>query len=669
MKIKDIVSQLTLEEKALLLTGSGSMSTAGVERLGIKPINMADGPHGVRKDNDFERNCTTFPCLSALAATWNRECAFMMGKSIANDCIKNDVDMILAPGVNIKRTALCGRNFEYFSEDPILSGEMASEYINGVQSLGVGTSLKHFAVNNQEEDRLFLNAEVDERTLRELYLKAFEIAVKKSRPTSVMCALNKVNAVLCSENKYLLTDILKDEWGFEGFVVSDWGCSKDTGKSVEAGLDLQMPQKSDIIEQTKSALEKGSVTMGKIDASVERVLNFVINHKNAETEYNRDEQHEIAERISEESIVLLKNEDNILPLTSKKYKKIVVIGEYAHNPVINGFGSAQVYTREDYIESPVECMKKLLPDTEIEYIPFYCTDKYYDLRATQMMKEINCVADADAVVMFAGRQRSVEAEAMDITSSALDPYYEFFIKRIYPMNPNIVLVMQTGGAVTPATWQNRVKGIVQMWYGGEAAGSAVANVLCGKANPSGRLSETFPLKSRDNLNYPGDGLKVSYDEKLSVGYRYYDRHPEEIWFPFGHGLSYTKFEYNNIKAENTCDGFTVKLDVKNTGDMAGYEVVQLYVSDRVSTVTRPEKELKDFAKIHLEKGETKTVEFAVSDDQLAYYNTTFKQWITEPGIYDILIGSSSRDIRLKAEYKCTKDCPYTFRYEAEQIVG
>ncbi|MDD6484756.1 MAG: glycoside hydrolase family 3 N-terminal domain-containing protein [Clostridiales bacterium] len=665
--IKQILSQLSIEEKSAMLTGKEGMGMRGAQRLGVPDAEMADGPLGVRIEHGEEYNCTSFPCLAAVGSSWSRETAYEMGKAIAQDCIQHDKDIILGPGVNIKRTDLCGRNFEYFSEDPVLTGEMAAAYINGVQELGVGTSLKHFAMNNQEVDRLFVNAEIDERTMREIYLKGFEIAIEKSNPTSVMCAVNKVNAVLCSENKHLLTDILKKEWNYNGFVVSDWGCAKDIAKSISAGLDLMMPSKGDISEDIKKALEEGRVTEEAIDGAVERILRFLMNHKTKQIDYDRHKQHDIATKIAEESIVLLKNDDNILPI--KNGKKIVVLGEYANKPVIAGFGSSRVYVQKEYIDSPVECMKKLLPDSEITYIPMYSTDRYFDDTHFSCLSQLGNIEEADVVVMFVGRQQSVETEGTDRISSHIDSYYEFFIKRIYPRNKNIVLVMQTGSTVLPLTWQEMPKGIVQMWFGGEGGGKAVANVLCGEVNPSGKLAETFPLKSRCDIDYPGDGYKVCYDEKWRVGYRYYDMHPRKIWFPFGHGLSYTNFEYSNLKITPMDAGVKIRLDIKNTGDMDGKEVVQVYVSDRVSTVSMPDKELKDFAKVFILAGQTKTVEFILSDKQLSYYNTTLNKWVTEPGVFDILVGASSQDIRLRGKYVYDKECEYTLNYSAEQIMG
>ena len=667
--IKEILNQLSIEEKSAILTGKGRMSICGVNRLGISDAELADGPHGVRIEHGEKYNCTSFPCLAALGSSWDREIAYEMGKAIAEDCIEHGKDMILGPGANIKRTDLCGRNFEYFSEDPVLTGEMAAAYINGVQELGVGTSLKHFAVNNQEVDRLFVNAEIDERTMREIYLKGFQIAIEKSNPTSLMCAVNKVNAVLCSENKHLLTDILKNEWNYDGFIMSDWGCAKDIAKSVSAGLDLMMPSKGDISDTIKKCLEDGTVTEEEIDNAVGRILRFLINHKLKNIEYDRKKQHNIAKKIAEESIVLLKNEKNILPITDKKYKKIVVIGEYADKPVISGYGSSKVYVSEQYIDSPLECMRKLLPDTEITYIPLYSTDRYFDDSHFNLLPQLDPVDDADVVVMFVGRQQSVETEGTDRISSHIDSYYEFFIKRIYPRNSNIVLVMQTGSTVLPLTWQEKVKGIVEMWYGGEAAGAAIADIICGKINPSGKLAETFPLKSRSDIDYPGDGYKVCYDEKWRVGYRYYDLNPREIWFPFGHGLSYTNFEYSELNIMPIRNGVKISFNIKNIGETDGKEVAQLYVSDRVSTISMPDKELKDFAKVFVPAGHTKRVEFTLSDNQLSYYNTSLNKWVVEPGVFDILIGASSRDIRLRGEYMYDKECEYTLNYSAEQIMG
>ena len=674
--IKSLVKKMSVDEKIKMLTGVGSMGISGIDSLNINGVLMSDGPHGVRElDSISSKNgekecCTLFPCLAALGATWDRQTAFLMGEAIAKDCINHNKAMILAPAINIKRIDLAGRNFEYFSEDPVLTGELAAAYINGVQSLGIGTSLKHFAVNNQEVDRLNINVEIDERTLRELYLKGFEIAVKKSNPTSVMAALNKINAVLCSENKALLTDILKKEWKYDGFVISDWGCARDTVKSLNAGLDLQMPYKPELYNEVKLAIKRNEVSMERLDDAAERILKFVVNSNPVTIDYNRESQHNTAKYISEESIVLLKNENKILPITPDKYKKIVVLGEYAADPVVSGWGSSLVNVADEWIDKPIECLQDVLSkDICIDYIPLYSNRKYPEKMPYESLSELSAVDDADLVVMFMGRPHSVETEGTDRTTSHLDSAYEFFIKRIYQRNKNIVVVTQAGGAFLPLTWQNKIKALVHMWLGGEGAGMAIAEVLTGKINPSGKLSETFPYKTRSDIDYPGDGYKVAYDEKLSVGYRYYDKHPYEVWFPFGFGMSYTNFDYSDLYIEEKSNGFSVVCSVKNSGNSDGKEVIQLYVNDKISTVVRPEKELIDFKKVFIKSGESIRVKFDVNDSQLAYYNVSLKQWVTEPGIYNIMIGSSSADIYLYGEYMCKSSCPYTMDFNADEIIG
>ena len=667
--IKEIVKKMTLKEKAEMLVGGSSMGTAENERFGIKEAKFCDGPHGVRIEHEVT-DAVSFPSLSALGATWNEELIYKVGNALASECIRFDKDMLLGPAINMKRIDLCGRNFEYFSEDPIHTGVLGSAYINGLQDKGVGACAKHYAVNNQETDRLYISSEIDERTMREIYLKAFQYVVKHSDPASIMCAVNKVNSVLCSENKKLF-DILKKEWNYEGFVMSDWGCCKDPTKAVRAGLDLAMPIASSFVPRLIEGFEKGEIKEAEIDDAVIRVLNFTLNCNKDKETLNRNECHNICREAEEEAIVLLKNDDNVLPITKGKHKRIVIVGEFAEKPVIGGYGSSRVFPGEENIESPLKYIREYCgDDIRVDYIPLYKTDEYLKESQFNYLGQLHGIEDADLVIMFAGREQSVETEGTDRVTSHLNPLIEFFIKRIYPLNQNIVLVVQSGGAFLQLSWQNKLKGIVQMWFGGEASGSAIANVLFGKVNPSGRLSETFPKKTRTDIDWPGDGFKVCYDEKWRIGYRYYDLHPEEIWYPFGYGLSYTKFEYSNLSIKNTENGFLVKCCVKNVGDVAGKETVQVYFSDRVSTFSRPVKELVAFKKTKLlQPGEEITVEFEISNEELAYYNTMLDKWVTEPGSYEILIGASSRDIRLTGEYKYIADCEYTISYDAEQIMG
>lgn len=666
MNIQEIMKQLTFEEKAALLSGAANMSTAGVERLGVSAKTMADGPHGVRRDD--KSDCTCLPCLTSLAATWDTAMGELYGQAIANDCIKYDINMILGPGVNMKRNMLCGRNFEYLSEDPVLAGEMSAAYVNGLQEKGVSACVKHLAVNSQERDRCDLSAEVDERTLREIYLKAFEIAVKKSNPDSIMCAYNKVNSVWCSENKMLLTEILKEDWGYDGFVVSDWGAVQNICKSVCAGLDLQMPQNFKITEQLTAGLENGEITMAEIDKAVERILRFLLKPKAEKQEYNRLAQHKAAEKIAESGIVLLKNEENVLPLG--QFEKIAVIGEFADKPLMAGQGSAEVYPDSMWVTSPVEELKKLLPNTQIQYRELFTKREFPAVMQWPKLWEYHqFVSEVDAVVIFAGSMESEDTEKFDRRTAELNPQYEMYIEEARNVGKKVIVVLQSGGVIIPGRWRDCAQAIVEMWLGGEGAGEAIANVLSGKVSPSGKLPETFPIRERTDLGYPGDGLKVDYREKLEVGYRYYDRHTEEIGFPFGHGLSYTEFKYENATAVLENETLKVSLTVNNTGNYDGAEVVQVYVNDPVSTAVRPEKELKAFQKVFVKKGEAAKVEIEIPVADLGYYNVCTHQWVTEPGLYRVLVGSSSVDIRCVLTVSYEKTAPYSLKRTGKDMIG
>lgn len=669
-KIKELILKMTFEEKALILTGGvKDMATADFENHSIPYRQMADGPHGVRSLR--ENNCTAFPNLCLLAATWDKNMAEKMGNGIAKDCITHDVDMILGPGANIKRTPLCGRNFEYFSEDPILSGEMAGSYIKGVEDYGVGTSLKHFAANNQEKNRQTISVEVDERTLREIYLKSFEIAVKKGNPSSVMCSYNKINSVWAAENKFILDEVLKKEWNYDGFVVSDWGAVQDISRSVHAGLDLQMARNEDIVAQLKDGVEKGKVTIEEIDEAVKRVLNFVLKENKKEIDYNRDEQHKLAQEIASEGIVLLKNDNDVLPLTSKKYKKIAVVGEFATSPLVTGQGSAEVLNLPEYTDSPLEELKKALPECELTYIETYKKSELPKNMLWPFMYEefIPSLKNFDVVVLFAGSMESEDTEKFDRNTINLNPNYQLFIDALIEENKKAVVVLQSGSALALGEWNNGVDGIVQMYLGGEGSGKAVSDILTGNVNPSGKLPETFPKAVRTDMDYPGDGVKVEYNEKWKVGYRYYDLHTDEIVYPFGHGLSYTQFSYSDLKILKDKDDFKVSVKVKNVGECDGKEVVQLYVGDEVSTVSKPVKELKKFEKISLKKGEEKEISFVLTDEELAYYNVTLHNWVVENGKYNVFVGSSSQDIRLTSSFVYENDMPYTMIQTGKDMIG
>ena len=663
------INELAFDEKANFLTGFANMQTFAIEEKGINSINLADGPHGIRASVDD--NCTHFPSLCSLASSWNVDAAYKMGEALAIDCIAHNIDVLLAPGVNIKRHILCGRNFEYLSEDPVLAGELAAGYINGLQKLGVKSCLKHFAVNNQEYDRLTISAEVDERVLREIYLKPFEIAVKKSAPASVMCAYNKVNGIWCSENKYLLTDVLRNEWKFNGVVISDWGAVQNISRAIKAGLDLQMPPNPKIVAQLTEAVQKGLIKTEEIDAAVQRMSSFVENTKKPEINYNRDKQHEAAKQIAAEGMVLLKNKNNLLPITADKYKKVAIIGEYAVSPLIAGQGSAMVNQHTAYTDTPLEELKKRLPEIEFKYLEMY---KKRELPADMMWPQSvpfrREIADCDLVVFFAGSMESEDTEFFDRKTAYINQNVGLFIKSAKVINKPIVLVLQNGGALILDKCENQADAILETWLGGEAAGSAVADILCGNINPSGKLAETFPNKMRTDLEYPGDGYKVEYKERFDVGYRYYDKHPEEILYPFGHGLSYTEFEYENLVCNDNNGNLEIIFNLRNIGDFDGAEVVQLYIGAPVSTVVKPIKELKKFKKVFLKAGESKQICFAINPSDYAYYNVMLKDFVTENGRYDIYIGSSSQDIRLTTSFMYNDEgSPYSINCKGETMIG
>ena len=662
-----LLKQMTVTEKLSMITGKDGLSNRDLPHLGVESRTFVDGPHGVRENNG--QNCTHFPNMCAIAASWDREQIYKMGQGIAADCIRLGIAMILGPGVNLKRNILCGRNFEYLSEDPVLAGEMAASYIRGAQDAGIGACPKHFAANSQERDRLDLNAEIDERTLRELYLKPFEIAVKKGEPESVMCAYNKINAIWCSENKFLLNDVLKEEWGFRGVAVSDWGAVRHPGRSIAAGMDLIMPMEPHVPGALQAAVENGQITPERLDDAVSRMLAFACRERPApRQDYDRDRQHRLARELAASGVVLMKNQHQALPLTKEKYKKIACFGGYATRPLISGQGSAEVNQWPSYTDCPLDELKKLLPEVEFTHMDIFHKDR---LSGTMLWPVVNTgcdLADADAALFFIGGMEGEDTEQYDKKSAQLDPVFDYFIRQAVECGKPVIVVLQTGGAVILDDWYQSVDAIAEMWLGGEAAGGGIADVLTGRVNPSGRLPETFPNRLRRDLDYTGD-LKLRYDEKLDVGYRYYDRHPEEICFPFGHGLSYTSFRYSDCAAQILEDRVEVTCTVENTGAVAGCETAQLYVRHCDATVTRPIKELKDFQKVFLQPGEGKRITFCVPVAELGYYNTMLRQWVVEAGRYELLVGASSRDIRLSAMVNYAGDMPYTMRAAGKTMIG
>ncbi len=681
-KIQETISKLTLEEKISLLTGNGyTMRTTEVERAGIPAKRFADGPQGVRiardeKGNpDYESNATAFPCLASVGSTWDVELTHKLGQALAKDCIHIGVDCLLGPGNNIKRHPFGGRNFEYVSEDPVLSGEISAAYINGLQSLGVAASLKHFALNNQETDRLNVSADVDLRTAFEIYLKAFEIAVKKSQPASVMCAYNKIHSIWCSENRWLLEEVLREKWGYTGYVVSDWGAVHNPSRSFANGLDLQMPGNFNIQEDVKKGLEEGLITEADIDRAVSRFLTYIFGYNKAEITYSRDEQHATAREIATAGCVLLKNEDETLPITKEKYEKIAVVGEYAVSPYMQGQGSAEVYPKPEYIDSPLEELKKAFDgEIEFKYVEMYKKSAIAGTMQWIKAGELHeFVSDCDLVVFFVGDMGGVDTENFDRTTAEFSNYQKMFVSNTIGSGKKVVVVNQSGGPMLFngifGVTMNDAPAIVQMWLAGEAGGGAIADILCGKVNPSGKLSETFPKRIRTDLNFPGENYILTYNEKEEVGYRYYDRHVNEIAYPFGFGLSYTTFGYDNLIVTREGENYLVSLDVTNTGKVDGAEAVQTYVTDPVSSVKRPEKELRAFTKVFLKAGETKRVTMTVPVYELGYYNVLLRDFVTEPGEYIFKVGASSQDIRLTQSVTYSDPAPYSTVATGECTLG
>ena len=666
--INDILKKMTFEQKAAMLTGENSYTTS-FEDLQIPSVHAIDGPNGIRKGKYImDGGGVCIPCAALIGASWDKDTSYFAGQVLGADCVNENEALLLAPGVNMKRTPYCGRNFEYYSEDPVLSGELGAAFINGLDSMGIGASLKHYAMNNQELDRLFINADVDERTMREYYLKVFEIVLKNSKPDMVMNSYNKVCGIWASENKFLLKDILRDEFNFEGLVISDWGSVHDISKSVHAGLDLQMPYNKDIEEQLRHGLEKGTVTMEDIDRAVTNVLKFVFKRAGKKESLGniREKQHENAQRLAAEGMVLLKNDDNVLPVNGKKYKKIAVYGQHAQIPVICGSGSARMTIPEKYTDSPIEFIRKYAQEENIELIYSSLNDEKYI--GAEIVGDINKMNknDVDLIIVFAGDNFGAETETeyWDRESLQLPNYTNGMIRSACEACDNVVVVFNTGSAVVPVRWHNEIKGAVTMWYPGEGGGKAIADILFGKINPSAKLSETFPKKAREDMDVCGDKYKTWYKEGIFAGYRYYDNHPEEVWFPFGHGLSYTSFSYSDLKLSKTFsdkekDQFTVGFKIKNIGEISGKEIVQLYIGQINSIVTRPVKELKRFEKIGLNSGEEKTIQFTINHSDLAYYNICLRQWHVESGTYEIYVGSSSQDIKLSQQYKIKYDYDYT----------
>ena len=677
-KIRELVSKMTLEEKAAMCSGADFWHTETVERLGIPASMVSDGPHGLRKQDDKADHlgvnesikAVCFPAGCGTAASFNRELLTEMGTALGKECQAEGVSVILGSAVNIKRSPLCGRNFEYYSEDPCLATEIAGALIHGVQSQNVGTSIKHFLANNQETRRLSSDSRIDERTLHEIYLAAFEGAVKKEKPWTVMCSYNRINGTYAAQNHKYLTEVLRDQWNFDGYVMSDWGAVNNRVEDLKAGLDLEMPSSSGTNDKLiVEAVQKGELDESVLDTAVERILNIVFRYEENRDKtavFDRDKDHELARKVAQETIVLLKN-DGVLPL--QEGEKIAFIGEYVKKPRYQGGGSSHINSHK--VTAAWDILKDM---PSITYAQGY--EDTQDVTDDKLLEEaVQTAAKAKVAVIFAGLPDSFESEGYDRSHMRMPDCQNELIAKVAAVQPNTIVVLHNGSPVE-MPWVDQVKGIVEAYLGGQAVGGAVCDILFGKVNPSAKLPESFPKKLEDNpsyLSYIGEGDMVEYREGIFVGYRYYDKKKMDVLFPFGYGLSYTTFAYSNLhldkKEMKDTDTVTVSVDVTNTGDRTGKEIVQLYVADKESTVIRPEKELRDFAKVELAPGETKTVSFTLGKRAFAYYNTTIHDWHVETGDFDILIGKSSRDIVLSESVKVESTVKIPFVYTTDTTLG
>ncbi len=657
------ISELTLEEKAALCLGSDFWHTAPVERLRIPAIMVSDGPHGLRAQLGEADHvglmgsapATCFPTASALGSSWNPDLFRAVGEALSREAKKLGVSVVLGPGINMKRSPLCGRNFEYVSEDPWLAGELATAMVQGTQSQGVGTSLKHYAANNQEDDRLRVSAEVDERTLREIYFPAFERVVTSAQPWTVMCAYNKINGTYCSANRWLLTEVLRQEWGFEGLVVSDWGAVHDRVAALRAGLDLEMPPDLGVSDAAiVEAVRDGSLEESVLDQSVSRVLRLVDQSQPALAEdasFDPDDHHALARRAAQESAVLLKNAGNVLPLQPEEGSTVAVIGEFARTPRFQGAGSSQVNpTRVDVALE--ELQSALAGQAEVRFAAGFGIGNTQD--DEQLLQEaVDIARVADHVLVFLGLPGEDESEGFDRTHIDLPTNQLVLLHALAEVHDRLIVILANGGVVRVSTWDERVAAILECWLSGQAAGGAAVDLLLGVANPSGKLAETIPVRLQDNpsyLNFPGEEGVVRYGEGIFIGYRAYDALIQHVSYPFGFGLSYTTFRIENVDVSVTgsvADGdlaVTVTASVTNTGQRAGAEVVQIYVGDIEASVARPLRELKGFAKVYLEPGETQQVSCQLNERAFAYWSQRFRQWVVESGEFMIAVGNSSRNL-------------------------
>lgn len=665
MKHPDIIEKMTIEEKAAFLSGRGEWNTRDIPRLNIPSIFCADGPHGIRKQAGAGDHlglneslpATCFPTAATIANSWDVDLGREIGEALGEEASVLDVQVLLGPGLNIKRSPLCGRNFEYFSEDPYLSGKMAASYIQGIQSQGVYACPKHFAVNSQELRRMAMNAVVDERTLREIYLTGFEIAVKEGGAKAIMSSYNQVNGIYANENQHLLQDILRKEWGFDGIVITDWGGSNDHVEGVKSGSNLEMPAPGlDSARQIVSAIQEGSLKIEELDACADDLLDAVLtvseNHKARKQSFDENKHHSLAKKAAAESAVLLKNAEHILPL--KAGCKVAVMGDFAVDPRYQGAGSSMVNP------TLLETFEKSIADYDLQVIGM---SRGYrrtgEADEILKMEALDLAAGADVVLYCFGLDELSESEGLDRTHMRIPQNQIELLQSIMQVNEDIVGIISAGASVE-MPWQTNCKGILHGYLSGQAGAGAMLDILTGKVNPSGRLAESYPIGYEDTpavRHFPGMERNAEYRESIYVGYRYYDTNKIRVQYPFGFGLSYTEFTFSDMKTDRQ----GVTLTVTNSGDRDGAEVVQMYVGLKNAIVFRPEKELKGFSKVYLKAGESQKVHIPFDDKTFRYWNIKTNHWEVEMGTYRIMAGASVSDIRLEAELEVegtTSEYPY-----------
>ena len=664
--IQQLIAEMTLEEKASLCSGLNLWYTKPVERLGIPSVMVTDGPHGLRKQvevNDMgglsdSYPATCFPTASALAATWDRELVQQVGIALGEECRQERVLVLLGPGANIKRSPLCGRNFEYFSEDPFLSGEIAKSHILGVQSQGVGTSLKHFATNNQEYRRMTVDAVIDTRALHEIYLAGFEIAVRETQPWTIMGAYNRLNGTYCCENPLLLNEILRKRWGFHGLVMTDWGAMNARVAALESGLELEMPGPADANDaRIVEAVRSGELDIAVLDQAVERILEMVFKAQPVFAEddrFDQDAHHALARRVAAEGSVLLKNAGEILPL--EKTARIALLGGFAKHPRYQGAGSSLINPLR--LDNLHDEMVKIAGSENIAYAPGY-PGQGLIFDANLLNEAVQLAQTADIVVVHIGLPDSFEVEGMDRGHLKLPESHNRLVEAVCAIHDKVVVVLSNGSPVE-MPWVDQVEAILEGYLGGQAGGGGLADVLYGLVNPSGKLAETFPLRLEDHPShayFPGGPKTVEYRESLFVGYRFFETVDKPVLFPFGHGLSYTTFAYEDLRLSHSTltdqETLTVRLTVRNTGARAGKEVVQVYINPESPTAFRPKMELKGFEKVALQPGEAREVNITLGRRAFAHFSTALNDWQVEPGNYRILVGSSSREIHLEGTVQLT----------------